>query len=171
MNTQSRNGIKVFTLSLVILSLSGCFDSDDYKIEVVNVPPTASDADFITQTETDIVERLPASDINQDPLTFAITTDPSLGTVSVSANGTFTYTPKSERTGMDSFTYSVTDGISPAVSGTINITIEALQVSFSEFSRDAFNQAPTDTPLSVNGREFSQDVVNQSDYQDLIDGN
>lgn len=54
---------------------------------------------------------------------------------------------------------------------TVNITIEALQVSFSEFSRVAFNQTATDTPLSVNGREFTQDVVDQNDYQDLIDAN
>ena len=32
-------------------------------------------------------------------------------------------------------------------------------------------QEPNDLPLSVNGREFTLDVANQTEYQDLIDAN
>lgn len=165
--------LKLFALSLVVVNLSACLDSenDDKVVIEPNVPPVASDADLATQTETNIVDSLPVSDANGDKLTYEISSEPKLGTVGVSSDGTFTYIPFAELTGSDSFTYTVSDGIASPVSGTINITIEALQVSFSQFSRDAFSQATTDTPLSINGREFIQDVANQSDYQDLIDAN
>ncbi|MDO6426697.1 Ig-like domain-containing protein [Thalassotalea sp. 1_MG-2023] len=165
--------LKLFALSLVVMNLSACFnsDNDDKVVIEPNVPPVAGDANLATQTETNIVDNLPVSDANGDTLTFEISSEPQLGTVGVSSDGTFTYIPFAEQTGSDSFTYTVSDGIASPVSGTINITIEALQVSFTQFSRDAFNQASTDIPLSINGREFIQDVANQSDYQDLIDAN
>jgi VCBS repeat-containing protein len=170
MNNFTLNGVKRFSLLALIFCLSACFDGDGDDKEP-NVAPVASDIDLITQTETEIQDNIPAIDANGDPLSYQVDTQATLGIVSIASDGSFVYTPNAEATGTDSFTYLVSDGIAPAVSGTVNITIEALQVSFSDFSRNAFNQNATDTPLSVNGREFTQDVANQSEYQDLIDGN
>ena len=144
---------------------------DDSKEIVMNTPPVASSINVSTQTETAISAQLPAVDLDGDTLTFAAVVEPMLGSLTVNTDGTYVYTPNAEVTGSDSFTFSVTDGLEQPVTGTINITIEALTVSFLASSRNAFGQAPTDTPLSVNGRVFTQDVVNQSDYQDLIDAN
>lgn len=171
MNKLSRNGMKLLVVSSMILGVSACFDNDDDADFEPNVPPIAADAVFTTQTETDIIDTLPASDANGDALIYEISSEPQLGSVTLTADGTFTYVPFDERTGSDTFAYSVSDGKASPVSGTINITIEALQLSFSQFSRDAFNQGPSDEPLLVNGREFIQDIASQTDYQDLIDGN
>jgi hypothetical protein len=164
-------------LVITVLTLSACnwFDSDDDKaVEPemqMNTAPVAGSESLITQTEVVISTSFPASDADGDTLSFSITADPTLGSVTLGNGGDYTYTPNAEVTGNDSFSYSVSDGSAAPVSGVITITIEALQLSFSEYSREAFQQAATDTPLPVNGRVFIQDVVNQGDYQDLINSN
>ena len=55
------------------------------------------------------------------------------------------------------------------MTATVNITIEALQVSFNDYSRAAFEQSATDEPLPVNGREFEQDVTDPMAYDDLLE--
>jgi hypothetical protein len=162
---------KVALLSLALTAMSGCFDSDDDDEPAINTPPVALDIDLITQTETPINETIPATDADGDVLTYAVVTPPALGSVTVANDGSFVYTPDPELTGSDSFTYSASDGEAPAVVGTVNIVIESLEVSVGSYSRNAFNQAPTDVPLPINGRAFTDDVVDQTDYQDLIDGN
>ncbi len=51
-------------------------------------------------------------------------TAPSNGTVSLSADGSFTYTPTAGFSGSDSFTYSVTDGFASSTA-TVTITVVA----------------------------------------------
>lgn len=159
--------LKLLTLSIgAALVLSGCnlFDSDDEE----NVPPTTVTVDLTTQTETPITDMLSATDENGDDLTYSLDQQAMLGVVSIDANGEFTYQPNAEVTGNDSFTYMVTDGVNPAVGGTVNINIEALEVSFASYSREAFNQEPGDEPLAINGRVFIQDVEDPAAYDDLI---
>jgi VCBS repeat-containing protein len=168
-NSTSRS-IKWLTLSLAATAmLSGCnlFESDD-PVEEKNVPPVTVTVDLITQTETAITDMLSATDQNGDTLTFSLAQQAVLGMVTVNNNGDFTYQPNDEVTGSDSFTYSVSDGINPAVTGTVNITIEALEVSFASYSRAAFNQQASDKPLATNGRVFIQDVEDSAAYDDLL---
>jgi hypothetical protein len=94
-----------------------------------------------------------------------LVSEPSLGMVNIDADGNFTYTPNKEVTGTDSFTFGVSDGVNSQVSAMVNITIEALQVDFAQFTSDAFNQAPNAEPLSVNGREFTN---KDTDINNLI---
>lgn len=170
-NSTSRS-IKWLTLSLAAtVMLSGCnlFESDDPKeVEKENVPPVTVTVDLITQTETAINDMLTATDENGDTLTFSLAQQAMLGMVTVNNNGEFTYQPNDEVTGSDSFTYTVSDGINAAVTGTVNITIEALEVSFASYSRAAFNQQPSDKPLATNGRVFIQDVEDSAAYDDLL---
>jgi hypothetical protein len=55
-------------------------------------------------------------------LIFAKVSNPANGTVTISSNGAFTYTPNSNYNGTDSFKYSVNNGI-VTVEQTVNITI------------------------------------------------
>lgn len=172
MQSHTRQPSTLFAIALASsIALSGCnlFDSDKKELsEEINVPPTTITVDLITQTETAITDRLSASDENGDMLTFSLSQEASLGVVTVDMNGEFTYQPNAEVTGSDYFSYSVSDGVNPAVEGRVNITIEALEVSFSSASRAAFNQQPNDRALSVNGRVFIQDVEDPAAYDDLL---
>ena len=162
--------LRVLSLGLVVtVILAGCnFGSDD---DDKNVAPNAMSVDLTTQTETAIMDMLTATDDDGDSLIFSVGDEPTLGSVTVSDNGDFTYQPNPEVTGSDSFTFSVSDGINDPASGTVNITIEALTVSFSTQSRAAFAQQPQDEPLVTNGRSFTQDVEEPDAYNDLLPTN
>ncbi|GAC31574.1 Ig-like domain-containing protein [Paraglaciecola polaris] len=162
--------LRVLSLGLAVtVILAGCnFGSDD---DDKNVAPNAVSVDLTTQTETAIMDMLTATDDDGDSLIFSVGDEPTLGSVTVSDNGDFTYQPNPEVTGSDSFTFSVSDGINDPASGTVNITIEALTVSFSTQSRAAFAQQPQDEPLVTNGRSFTQDVEEPDAYNDLLPTN
>jgi VCBS repeat-containing protein len=171
--------IKVAVAMAGVISLSGCFDSDDDKAPApvvvapapvpVNLPPSATSVNLITQTEVSITDQLSASDPEGEALSFALSSEPQAGAVTIDDNGSFTYQPFNEVTGSDSFSYVVTDAGGLEASATVNITIEALQLSFLNYSRQAFNAQESDKPLSLNGRVLAQDSNDQSDYQDLLD--
>ncbi|WP_338024897.1 Ig-like domain-containing protein [Alteromonas antoniana] len=160
---------KLLLLSVVSLALTGCFDDDDDDKEkpVMNTAPEAISETFITQTDTPFSDMLSASDADGDMLTYALDTEAMLGTVEVMDDGSFTYTPNAQVTGEDSFVFTVSDGKASAT-GTVTVTIEVLEVSVSEFTRDAFAQDPTDAPLPVNGREFIQDAEDPDAFDDLL---
>ena len=50
------------------------------------------------------------SDPDSEPLTAVLVTGPGHGTLTLNANGSFTYTPAANYTGPDSFTYRASDG-------------------------------------------------------------
>lgn len=165
------NALKGAILLAGVLSLSGCFDSDDDTVEPApsNQAPTAVSVSLITQTEVPITDQLSGSDPEGQALTFTLISQPQLGSITVSASGAYTYQPFDEVTGSDAFTYVVRDSGAREASATVSITIEALQVSFLNYSRLAFTAQESGSPLLLNGRVFIQDSTDTSDYQDLID--
>jgi hypothetical protein len=62
-------------------------------------------------------------DLNGDPLTAVLVTSTSHGTVSLQANGSFTYTPKTNFLGTDSFTYYATDATYDSSVATVTIDV------------------------------------------------
>lgn len=169
LNTNARRPLKLLSLSLgAIIVLAGCNNDDKNKAETPNAAPTTITVDLITQTETPIADMLSAADADGDGLSFSLDQQAMLGVVTVAGNGGFTYQPNDEVTGSDSFTFAVTDGINTPATGTVNITIEALEVSFATASRAAFNQQATDKPLATNGRVFIQDVDDPTAFDDII---
>ena len=161
-------------LLLAALTLSACNNDDDKNtVEppvVVNNAPMASDDMVTTQTEVVIEDILQGSDPDGDTLTFSLVNEPMLGMVVVNADGSYTYTPNAETTGSDSFTFAVSDGVNTQVTAMVDITIEALEVDFAQLGRDAFNQAATDKPLSINGRTFTNTDA-QANFDDLVTDN
>jgi len=93
-----------------------------------NAPPV-----IVSATFGNVVEDQPATgaivatDADGDVLTFAIKSgaEPVKGSVSIAANGTFTYTPLPDANGPDTFTLTVSDGRNPPVEHTFAFDIEA----------------------------------------------
>ena len=67
------------------------------------------------------------SDPDGDPLTAVLVTDVSNGTLVLNTNGTFTYTPDPDFSGVDSFTYKANDGT--ADSNTVTVTLNVTAVN------------------------------------------
>jgi VCBS repeat-containing protein len=65
------------------------------------------------------------SDVDEDSLTVTLVTDASNGTLSLSSDGSFTYTPDEDYTGTDAFTYQNSDGLLSSNTVTVTITISA----------------------------------------------
>lgn len=63
------------------------------------------------------------SDANYDPLTAILVNGPSHGNLTLSPNGTFTYTPASGYSGPDSFTYKANDGAADSNVATVSLTV------------------------------------------------
>jgi VCBS repeat-containing protein len=63
------------------------------------------------------------SDPDADPLTAVLVTGPAHGQLSLAANGSFTYTPDTNFTGLDTFTYQAYDGQDTSDPVTVTITV------------------------------------------------
>ena len=64
---------------------------------------------------------LTATDVEGDPLTYAVADEPELGTVTINPDGTFTYV--SQQTGTDSFTFRANDGELDSDAAQVTVTV------------------------------------------------
>jgi len=88
--------------------------------------PIAEDFALETYKNLPNTGRLKASDPEQQPLTYSVIRQSKRGTVVIQEDGSFTYTPKKNKVGVDSFTYTAAD---PAgnVSREATVTITILK--------------------------------------------
>lgn len=89
-------------------------------------PPVAEDLAAETYKNLPTTGRLKVSDPEGQAMTFTVTRQPRRGTVTITPEGSFTYTPKKNKVGVDSFTFTATD---PAgkVSREATVTITILK--------------------------------------------
>ncbi|PZX09930.1 VCBS repeat-containing protein, partial [Breznakibacter xylanolyticus] len=115
------------------------------SIDPVNDAPVAGDDTFFTLENVKLIENVLGNDLDAEK--DAISVDPVLvnnanfGTVSMSANGEFTYTPNAGFSGSDSFIYKACDGNGGCDEATVNINVTLV------------NQAPVVTPMVVETDE------------------
>jgi len=90
--------------------------------------PVAEDTALETYKNLPATGKLKVSDPEGKALTYTVTRQPKRGTVEIKEDGSFTYTPKKNKVGVDSFVYTATD---PAgkVSREATVTITILKPS------------------------------------------
>lgn len=93
---------------------------------VKNDPPVAEDSSLQTYKNIENSGKLEASDSDGGILHYTITKQPKRGTVEIHDDGTFTYTPKKNKVGKDSFCYTVTDDAGQS-SDEATVSIEILK--------------------------------------------
>jgi hypothetical protein len=133
---------------------SGDFDLATVRINVtpVNDGPDAVD-DAYTTTEDTVLTITPAgvltndNDADGDTLTVQSHTQPTNGTVTVNADGSFTYTPNADYNGADSFTYTITDGNGGTDTATVNINV--LPANDAPTANDDQYSTDEDVPLVI----------------------
>lgn len=88
--------------------------------------PAAQDGALETYKNLSNDGKLIAPDPEEQPVTFTLVRQPRRGTVELREDGTFTYTPKKNKVGVDSFTFTATD---PAgnVSREATVTVQILK--------------------------------------------
>ena len=72
-------------------------------------PPIAEDSTLETYKNLPNTGKLKASDPESQSLTYTVIRQPRRGVVTIAEDGSFTYTPKKNKVGIDSFVYTATD--------------------------------------------------------------
>ena len=98
---------------------------------VINQAPTAADDAYSTAEDTARTVAVPGvlgndSDPDGNPLSAVLGSGPSHGTLTLNANGSFTYTPAANYNGSDSFTYRASDGSATSNLATVTLAITAV---------------------------------------------
>jgi VCBS repeat-containing protein len=66
------------------------------------------------------------SDVDGDPLTAVLDGSPANGTLTLNADGSFTYTPNADFSGQDTFSYHASDGTADSNVAMVTITVNAV---------------------------------------------
>lgn len=116
-----------------------------------NRPPIAATDTAHTAYQTPVIINVLANDSDPDGDTFSIVGDiaPANGTIVQTGNDSFTYTPKANFSGADTFIYGINDAHGLHASGTVNITVAAPVITLDAVNDDI---PPTNfnTPVEFN---------------------
>ncbi|CAN7618225.1 tandem-95 repeat protein [Variovorax paradoxus] len=120
----------------------------------LNEAPTAPDDTKTTNEDTPVSGQIVGTDVDGDTLSYVKGSDPAHGTVTVNADGTYTYVPGPNFNGTDSFTVTVSDGHGGTTTSTVNVTVNP--VNDLPTVPDYTQTTHEDTPVS--GQVIGTDV-------------
>ncbi|MBP1634773.1 MAG: repeat-containing protein, partial [Acidobacteria bacterium] len=94
----------------------------------VNDPPVANGDSYTVNEDATFTVPAPGvlgndTDPDSPTLTAALASGPGHGTLTLNANGSFTYAPAGNYTGPDSFTYTASDGQAQSAAATVALTV------------------------------------------------
>lgn len=160
--------ILLFVSLTTVLFLSACGSDSKKKPPKSNTPPIAIGVSVTTEAETLLNGKLEGSDADKDSLSFSASTQPQHGTLTIQSDGSFSYLPAMDFVGTDQFTFNVSDGKVVSANAIVNIKVDLLVVNMSAYTRQAFLQTENAEPLSLNSRSITQDVTDESAFDDLL---
>jgi VCBS repeat-containing protein len=128
----------------------------EYRVPTGNHAPVANAQSVTTNEDTAKAITLTGSDVDGNPLTYAVVTGPSKGTLSGSGQN-LTYTPTLNSNGADSFTFKVNDGTVDSAPATVSITVTPV------------NDAPVANAQSVTTNEDAAKAITLTGSD--VDGN
>ena len=134
----------------------GGTNSYTYSVSVaaVNDSPVAANGSASGAEDTTITGQASATDVDSASLTYSLATGPQHGSVTVNANGSYSYTPTANYNGADSFTFQASDGNSSSNAGTISLTVTP--VNDAPVATDTLKSGAEDT--NISGQASASDV-------------
>ncbi len=147
------NGPDSFTYKANDGSLDSNVATVSITVDAVNDAPVAANDSYNTNEDTTL--NVPASgvlgndtDIDSGTLTSVLVSGPAHGSLTLNANGSFSYSPDANYNGPDSFTYKANDGSLDSNVATVNLTINAVNDA-PVAANDAYS-TDEDTTLNVS---------------------
>ncbi|SMC21489.1 VCBS repeat-containing protein, partial [Andreprevotia lacus DSM 23236] len=153
--------------SFVVLVSDGKGGTDTVTINVTVTPvndnpvlvdsngnPVGQDQNATTPEDTPVSGKVVATDVDGDALSYGKGSDPAHGSVTVNADGNWTYTPGKDYNGKDSFTITVSDG--HGGSTTLTVNVDVTPVNDAPTGQNQQVTTPEDTAL--NGKVVATDV-------------
>ena len=150
------NGSDAFTFKLNDGSVDSAAAIVSITVSPVNDAPAADSQSATTNEDTAKAITLSGSDVDGDPLSYSVTTNPSHGALSGTAPN-LTYAPNSNYNGPDSFTFKVNDGTTNSGVATVSITVRSV------------NDAPVADSQSITTRQDTTNAITLSGSD--VDGN
>ncbi|HWP93164.1 MAG TPA: Ig-like domain-containing protein [Thermodesulfobacteriota bacterium] len=141
-------------------------DSDNNKavasvtITIVDGMPVASNDSYSTPENTPLTVDAPGVlgndiDAEGDPLSAILVSDVSKGTLTLNADGSFTYTPSADFNGTDSFTYKANDSTADSNVVTVSLTIGIVSIVCPDCIPQIVNDLVTFNPIKSTFRTTS----------------
>ncbi len=101
------------------------------NVNPVNDAPVGADFSYSVEEDTTLEILAPgilegATDVDSETLTAIVRTGPTNGTLTLSEDGSFIYTPNENFFGLDTFTFVVSDGVTESAEQTVSIDVTAV---------------------------------------------
>ncbi len=135
----------------------------------VNDAPTGTGDNKTTSEDTPVDGAVSGADVDGDALTFTKASEPVNGSVTVSADGKYTYTPNANYVGTDNFTINISDG-----QGSVTVTVSITVTTVNDVPTGTGDRKTTqeDTPVSgaVSGADADGDALTFSRASEPANG-
>jgi hypothetical protein len=133
--TANYYGSDSFTFAVSDGSLDSNVATVTITVNSVNDPPVAANESYSVLQDSVLTVAAPGllandTDVDSGSLTAVLVSAPTSGTLSLNANGSFTYTPNPGFSGPDSFTYKANDGSLDSNVATASVTVKAAYTLF-----------------------------------------
>ncbi|GCL62425.1 Ig-like domain-containing protein [Pseudaquabacterium pictum] len=113
----------VYTVTVTASDGLGGTASQTFAFTVSNPGPNATADNAGGSEDTAITGNVLANDSDDDSLTATLVSGPAHGSVTLAADGSYTYTPAADFNGTDSFTYTVTDAQGATATAAVTISV------------------------------------------------
>ncbi|WPO97712.1 Ig-like domain-containing protein [Pseudomonas sp. HR96] len=157
-STHSPNNNGVYNVSVLVSDGNGGTVTQSFELDVSNPPPVTANVSLTTAENVVLTGNLVASDLDHDALTFSVAQGPAHGSLTVNADGSYSYSPSAYYHGSDSFTYQVRDSDGGIATAVASITVTPV------------NHAPTAVNDSVTTAEDTAVTVNVLANDSDVDG-
>ncbi|HXT41840.1 MAG TPA: Ig-like domain-containing protein [Candidatus Angelobacter sp.] len=172
------NGSDSFTFKANDGQLDSTPATVSISITPVNDAPVANSQSVTTLEDNAVTITLTGGDVEGSPLTFAVLTGPTKGTLSGTPPN-LTYTPNANANGSDSFTFSVNDGTVDSLPATVSISVTPVNdgPTISDIPDQMMAKNSTTDPIAFTVSDVDNDpdglaVSGSSSDQTLVpDGN
>jgi hypothetical protein len=129
-----------------------------FSVKDVNHAPVAENQAVTADEDTPKTITLTASDVDLDPLTYAIVAGPTHGTLSGTAPD-LTYTPEANYNGSDSFTFKANDTWLYSNVGTISITVNPVNDKPVADSKNVATDEDNSVAVTLSGSDIEGDSL------------
>ncbi|NTW95804.1 MAG: tandem-95 repeat protein [Erysipelotrichaceae bacterium] len=129
-----------------------------YSSVAPNVAPIADDQAVSTPEDTPTDITLTGSDVNGDPLLYTVLTQPTHGTLSGTAPAVH-YVPAANYFGIDTFTFSVNDGLLDSSVATVTITVGSVNDAPIADSQTVTTTEDTGLDITLTGSDLELGLI------------
>lgn len=127
-------------------------------VNAANTAPVADPQSVSTNEDTALPITLTGSDVNGDPLTYAVVTAPASGLLSGTAPN-LVYTPNANFNGADSFSFTTNDGALDSGPATVSITVDPVNDAPLADAQAVATDQGVPLPITLTGSDLDGDTL------------